>query len=219
MTKSSLSVHRDLKWALRQAAQRAGERAPSVRGSDWRLATVTAVNADGTIVADGITARRMEAYRNAAVGDVAVLDQSSSGNWIAHGRLATAAALGPVPYTPTVTGGGSVTWSTRVGQYMRLDRLVFVSVRLVVNAAGSGSANVQIDMPSAVDGTLTDQHLTARFTENRVGYAIKFQGSSSTTLDRLRMQDQGTTNQVVNVTGADLTAGRIIGIEGFYFEA
>ena len=217
--KSSHSVHRDLKWALQQAAQRAGERAPSVRGSDWRLATVTAVNVDGTIVADGITARRMEAYRNAAVGDVAVLDQSSSGNWIAHGRLAVTQELGPVPYTPNVTGGGSVTWSARTGQYMKLGRLVFVSVRLVVNAAGSGSANVQIDMPSAVDGSVTDQTLTARFTENRTGYAIKFQGSNSATLDRLRMQDQGATNQVVNVVGSDLTSGRIIGIEGFYFEA
>lgn len=217
--KSRHSAHRDLAWAMKQQAKRAGEQAPSVRGSDWRLATVTAVNADGTIIADGITARRMEAYRNAVVGDVAVLDQSSSGNWIAHGRLATAAALGPVPYTPNVTGGGSVTWSTRVGQYMKLDKLVFVSVRLVVNVAGSGSANLQVDMPSAVDGSVTDQTLTARFTENRTGYALKFQGSSSATLDRLRMQDQGTTNQVVNVTGADLTTGRVINIEGTYFEA
>lgn len=217
--KSQHSVHRDLAWALKQQARRAGEQAPSVRGSDWRLATVTAVNPDGTIVADGITARRMEAYRNAAVGDVTVLAQSSSGNWIAHGRMATTQELGPATYVPNVTGGGSVTWSARTGQFMKLGKLVIVGVRLVVNAAGSGSANVQIDMPSIVDGSVIDQTLVARFTENRGGYAIKFQGSNSATLDRLRMQDQGTSDQVVNVTGADLTAGRVINIEGSYFEA
>jgi hypothetical protein len=216
---SSHSVHRDLAWALKQQAKRTGEQAPSVRGSDWRLATVTAVNANGTIVADGVTARRMEAYHNATVGDVAVLDQSSSGNWIAHGRLAAAAELGPLPYTPAVTGGGSVTWTARVGQYMKIGKLVTFGVRLAVNAAGSGTANVQIDMPSVVDASVIDQTFTARFTENRTGYAIKFQGTNSATLDRLRMQDQTGTNQVVNVTGADLTAGRIIGIQGSYFEA
>jgi hypothetical protein len=85
--KSQHSVHHDLAWALKQQAKRAGERAPSVRGSDWRLATVTTVNTGGTLVADGITARCMETYQGAAVGDVVVLSQSSSGNWIAHGRL------------------------------------------------------------------------------------------------------------------------------------
>jgi len=216
--KSRHSIHRDLAWALKQQAKRTGEQAPSVRGSDWRLATVTTVNTDGTIVADGITARRMEAYRNAAADDVAVLDQSSSGNWIAHGRLAVAQEVAPVPYTPNVTGGGSVTWTARTGQYMKLGKLVIVGVRLVVNAAGSGSANVQIDMPSVVDGSVIDQVLIARFTENRTGYAIKFQGGSSATLDRLRMQDQGASDQVVNVTGADLTSGRVISIQGSYFE-
>jgi hypothetical protein len=80
-------VHRDLAWALKQQARRTGEKSPKVRGSDWRLATVTAVNAGGTVDADGITARCMETYQLAAAGDVVVLSQSSSGNWIAHGRL------------------------------------------------------------------------------------------------------------------------------------
>lgn len=89
MTKSSHASHRDLAWALKQQAKRAGEQAPSVRGSDWRLATVTAVATDGTVTADGIKARRMEGYQNATVGDVVVLSQSSSGNWRAEGRLST----------------------------------------------------------------------------------------------------------------------------------
>lgn len=85
------AVHRDLAWALKQQAQRAGERAPSVRGSDWRLATVTAVGSDGTVDVDGIPAVRcMPTYSLPAVGDVIVIDQNSAGNWLAWGRTATA---------------------------------------------------------------------------------------------------------------------------------
>ena len=64
MTSSHAST-RDLKSALQRQAQRAGERAPSVRGADWRMATVT------------------------AVGDVTIISQSGNGNWIALGPLAT----------------------------------------------------------------------------------------------------------------------------------
>jgi hypothetical protein len=80
-------VHRDLAWALKQQARRTGERSPKVRGADWRMATVTAVAADGTVTADGIAVRRMESYQSPTVGDLIVMSQSSSGNWIAHGRL------------------------------------------------------------------------------------------------------------------------------------
>jgi hypothetical protein len=90
VTKSGHGVHRDLAWALKQQAKRAGEQAPSVRGSDWRLATVTAVNGDGTVDADGIEdIRRLTSYTAPAVGQVIVISQSSSGNWIALGSLAT----------------------------------------------------------------------------------------------------------------------------------
>ncbi|MFF9175989.1 hypothetical protein [Streptomyces sp. NPDC014793] len=91
---SSHRVHRDLAWALKQQAARTGQKTPAVRGSDWRLATVTTVNTDGTVIADGITARRMESYQSAAVGDVIVLSRSSSGNWVAWGRMASGSDAG-----------------------------------------------------------------------------------------------------------------------------
>lgn len=91
MTTSSHGVHRDLVAALKSQSTRAGEQAPSVRGADWRTATVTAVGA-GTITADGIVARCMERYALPAIGDVAVIFQSSNGNWIALGRLASTAS-------------------------------------------------------------------------------------------------------------------------------
>jgi hypothetical protein len=89
VTKPAPSMNRDLASALKQQAKRAGEKAPSVRGSDWRLATVAAVAADGTVTADGITVRRMDTYQGPAVGDVVVLTRSSSGNWLVQGRLST----------------------------------------------------------------------------------------------------------------------------------
>lgn len=85
------AITRDLKAALRRQAQRVGEESPSVRGSDWRLAVVTADNGDGTVAADGIPSIRcMETYVLPAVGDVIVIDQNSAGNWLAWGRTATA---------------------------------------------------------------------------------------------------------------------------------
>lgn len=90
MTKSAHASTRDLAWALRQSAKRTGEQAPSVRGGDWRLATVTAVNGDGTVDVDGIDdVRRMASYTAPAVGQVIRIDQNSSGNWLAMGPLAT----------------------------------------------------------------------------------------------------------------------------------
>lgn len=93
MTTSSHSVHRDLAWALKQQTKRTGEQTPAVRGSDWRLATVSAVGTDGTVTADLIPAIRcLDTYLGPAVGDVIIISQSSSGNWVTPGRTAPATA-------------------------------------------------------------------------------------------------------------------------------
>ncbi|WP_381801229.1 hypothetical protein [Streptomyces niveus] len=55
------------------------------------------MNAGGTVIADGITVRRMESYTAPQVGDVIVIARSGNGNWIATGRLSTGApAVGEV---------------------------------------------------------------------------------------------------------------------------
>lgn len=90
MTRSSHAIQRDLAGALKAQARRTGEQTPAVRGADWRLATVTAVNAGGTVDADGIEdIRRLVSYTTPTVGDVIVISQASSGNWITFGPLAT----------------------------------------------------------------------------------------------------------------------------------
>lgn len=74
--------------AIRSEANRAGASNPAVRGGDWRLALVATVGSDGTITTDdGIVARRLESYRNPAVGDTIRISVSSAGGWMADGRL------------------------------------------------------------------------------------------------------------------------------------
>lgn len=95
---SSQSLAVDLIDALHKQAVQAGADAPSVRGSDWRMAVVSTVGTDGTIVTtDGITARCMESYLLPAVSDLIVITQSSNRNWLAWGRGSTGAfAVGRV---------------------------------------------------------------------------------------------------------------------------
>src|SRR5882757_3040502 len=54
-------------------------------------------------------------------------------------------------YTPTVAGGGTVTWTSRTGWYFKLGKIVFFTAYLVVNAAGSGAVNVTVTAPSSID--------------------------------------------------------------------
>ncbi|MEU6768501.1 hypothetical protein ABZ916_39085 [Streptomyces sp. NPDC046853] len=155
---SGHSVHRDLAFALKESAKRTGEQAPSVRGADWRLATVTAVNGDGTVTADGITVRRMEAYANPAVGDVIRIDQSSSGNFLAMGRLATTAGTAWTAYTPTWTASTTnptLGNGTLIGRYQRVGRTITVHINLTVGAStsvGSGDYSFALPVQAAAVG-------------------------------------------------------------------
>lgn len=96
------ALDRDFIAAFERRTVREGASASSVRGADWRLATVTAVGT-GTVTADGIVARCMAYYSTPAIGDVIRIDQSSSGNWVALGPLA--ATGGTVWTTPTLGTG------------------------------------------------------------------------------------------------------------------
>jgi hypothetical protein len=96
----------ELADVLTQSAQRAGEQAPSVRGADWRTAVVTAVGT-GTITADGLAWRCLETYARPAIGDVAVVSQSSNGNLIAWGRTSSGATWTPVSLSGAWTANAS----------------------------------------------------------------------------------------------------------------
>ncbi|MFD5491640.1 hypothetical protein ACFWH4_01530 [Streptomyces sp. NPDC127091] len=150
MTRSGHSINRDLGAALKRAAQRTGEQAPSVRGSDWSGAVVTAVGSNGTVDADGLEGIRcMETYSQPAVGDLIYITQSSSGNWLAWGRTAT-----------TSQGWTTLTHAAGYGNpghgytaaYMREGRRIWLRGRIGPVAAGeriTGGATL-LTVPAAI---------------------------------------------------------------------
>ncbi|WP_053801278.1 hypothetical protein [Streptomyces rimosus] len=108
---SDIAIHADLADALQQQAIQAGATSPAVRGADWRLAVVATVGTDGTVTTtDGIIVRRMATYLTPAVGDTVVISISSSGNWLAHGRTASATTAGT--WQPLTLSGGWTTYGT-----------------------------------------------------------------------------------------------------------
>jgi hypothetical protein len=130
----------------------------------------------------------------------------------------------PTSYTPTVSNGGTVTWTDRTGYWWRLGKIVFVNIFLTVNNAGSGSGIVQVTMPSSVDRS-TRQALTLNVesigangnatSASRGGECVFFVSGSGSTADRLRVDN--TTEQ--NILGNDLLAGGTLTIQGWYREA
>ncbi|GAA2971363.1 right-handed parallel beta-helix repeat-containing protein [Streptomyces enissocaesilis] len=162
-------------------------------------------------------------------------DLANSGSSGPLDDQSTAPAISPLDaglatYTATVTGGGTATFTTRGGDYVRLGTgLVWVCVHIEVAAAGSGTSTVGITMPTTVARgrqqlipmTCDSVKVAAQST---AGYAVALTTGTGDTVDRLRTQAAatGTTttdNRVLNVTGADLLAGAVITIQGIYREA
>lgn len=119
-------------------------------------------------------------------------------------------------YTPTVTGGGSVTWTQRTGWWQRMGSWVHFVAYLTVNAAGSGATVVTITAPTSIDRT-TRQVVTAHTESLTAGNngsstVVAFQSGSGNVWDRLRNSTNG------SITGADLLATGVITVEGWYRE-
>jgi hypothetical protein len=110
VTQSAQGIHRDLAAAVERKTVRTGQSTPAVRGSDWHTATVTAVNADGTVDADGITSiRRQATYEGPLIGDLIRITRSSTGNWMAVGRQTPTAGdawVAPALTAPWANFGG-----------------------------------------------------------------------------------------------------------------
>ncbi|MFD5910209.1 hypothetical protein ACFWHL_15980 [Streptomyces massasporeus] len=148
MSKPAPSMHRDLASALKQQAKRTGERSASVRGADWRLATVTAENGNGTVDADGIDdIRCMEGYSLPAVDDVIVITQSSSGNWLALGRTT---AVAP-DWTPlTLAGGYTNPGHGYTASYLREGRRIWMRGRISPTSGTIADGDTLATIPAAI---------------------------------------------------------------------
>ncbi|WP_405747863.1 hypothetical protein [Streptomyces canus] len=148
MTASGHASTRQLAAAMKQQAKRAGEQAPSVRGSDWMGATVTAVNGDGTVDADGIPAIRcMESYRQPAVGDLIYITQSSSGNWLAWGRPVSVA---PDWVNLTLASGFQNPGHGYTASYLREGRRIWLRGRIGPTSGTIADGATLLTLPAAI---------------------------------------------------------------------
>lgn len=132
-------------------ATRKAAATPGIRRGDWQLATVTAVNTDGTVDVGAIRARALGSYLNPAAGDLIVLSQNGKGNWIAIGRTATSAATAWTAYTPVWTASATnptVGNSTLSGRYQKMGRTVHLQINLIRGSTATlGSGDYSFSLP------------------------------------------------------------------------
>ncbi|MFF8784846.1 hypothetical protein [Streptomyces sp. NPDC015125] len=151
MGSSELAIHADLADALRRQATQAGADSPAVRGSDWRQAIVATVGTDGTVTtSDGIIARRMATYVTPAAGETIVVSISSSGNWLAHGRIAPVSTAGTWQ-TLTLSGGWTAYGTPYWAPSYRINGDGTVSLSGLAKApATAGSPQTLCTLPAAI---------------------------------------------------------------------
>jgi hypothetical protein len=151
-----------------------------------------------------------------------VASQAAYNYWLA--TTGGAAVTDWTTYTPTVTGGGSATFSTRTGRWIRTaPKCVEWIVYLVVSAAGSGTDVLQVTSPTAPDRSIrqtVDLAVEGAVTPSiRSGRVYLLTGGTGTTWDRLRWDTGSTSNALVNMGGSDLAVNMSIVIQGAYKEA
>jgi hypothetical protein len=207
------------------ASRQAGATDPTVRRADWQTAVVTAVGTDGTVDIGSVRARRLKRYNNPTVGDQVMVTQNGAGNWVAVGRLAPAVDDDWTSYTPTVTGGGSATWSLRDGWYKRDGKLTFIGIYIAANGAGSGTSSIVVSLPTVPFRGSSDRRQVVSCYMGGVGAGsnssisgsfcalILAGGGSAAQIDQL----QGPTNIVLR--GDNITTSTAITITGCYREA
>lgn len=141
------------------------------------------------------------------------------------GTISTYAGNAWNTYVPAVGGGGTATFSVQSGWWQRTGKRIDVGIYLVVNAAGSGAANVTVDLPTTpYRGTrqtlpMHTESVGPNGSHVGNGAAVVFTGGASVTVDRLRTSSNDGTNRDSNITGADLLAAGVIDIQGWYREA
>jgi hypothetical protein len=155
---------------------------------------VGALTVNGNLTATNLTATDVTATDDFIGGDILLSGQNIQ------------------TYTPTVNGGGAVTWTTRTGWWWELGEMVFFTAYLVVNTAGTGGSIVQVNAPTDIyRGT---RQVVGMSVENGGlnghSHAVAFTGSVGATWDRLRSYDGQ------NIVGSDLLAGALITVQGWY---
>lgn len=200
---------------------------PSILATDNAFfATGTVTAAPTSTVVDALAAN----LPSGTAGDLLNLRvnnaiQSAMGS---DGQFRTYGGNVPTTFTPTITNGGTVTWTTRTGYYWKVGKMVYVCIYLVINAAGSGGGIVMVDMPSNVDRSLrqvltlhTESVGSGGNASSHIGggECVFFTGGSGATSDRLRTDEGSSTSRENNILGNDLLSTGLISIQGWYREA
>jgi hypothetical protein len=230
-----------------------GLSAPSVPDGTLEVATFSippgsgtatpTVIAPWTVAAGGVLPVRTTAdlptsvMREAMYADVADadrLDRYSGSVWnpiaskitydYVNTMTAGAAVTGWTTYTPTITGAGSATWTTRTGRWIRIaPKTVAWIVYLLVSGAGSGTDVLQVNSPTNPDRTVrqvVDLAVEGATTPSiRGGKVYLFPSGTGATWDRMRWDTGSTSNALVNMGGSDLLVNMTICVQGVYMEA
>ena len=143
-------------------------------------------------------------------------------NWLAGmeitaARLADSTKADIATYTPAVTNGGSVTWTTQAGWYWTIGKLCVFTAYLVINNAGSGASSITLTAPVSMDRTtrqVVTGHIDGTSAVNGTAAAVAFTSGSGAVFDRIR------TSTGSNITGANLsTTGATLTFQGWVRQA
>ena len=129
-------------------------------------------------------------------------------------------------WVPTWTNIGTATFTTNLGIYWRIGKMIMFRIHAVINAAGSGSPTaVNVTTPTTMDKS--SRQCFVFLAESigisggalgiHAGAAVTISGANNNVIDRLRAQ--ATTTLDNNVVGADLANGGQLTIQGWYQEA
>jgi hypothetical protein len=119
----------------------------------------------------------------------------------------------PTSWTPTVTGGGTATYTTLLAHYTRIGKLIFFTIEIVINAPGTGGGAITIALPSTVAGrNMVAAGFANGFTTFASGPVIALLNSTAVVLS---VRD--TSN--LAFTRAHFAAAASLRITGWYQEA
>ncbi|MGO1025568.1 hypothetical protein ACTOXX_33895 [Streptomyces rubiginosohelvolus] len=151
-----------------------------------------------------------------------------AGNATIGGTLSTAelavTATTFTPYTPTVAGGGSATYTSRTGWFYKLGKMVYFAAEFVVASPGSGSSAVTITAPSSIYRGARQSfaaHGQSTTTSGAVmnGHAVAIETGSGAVIDRISLSNDGASNRDNILNGTNLLATARVSISGWYREA
>jgi hypothetical protein len=125
-------------------------------------------------------------------------------------------------WVPTWSGIGTATFTTNTGYYKNFGDIYYFKLMAVVGTAGSGGTGISFTLP--VDPHRTIRQIFDAYYETAAGNfltgnAFTFTSGTGATVDRVRVQNAGGSDVVVNITGSNLSSTSILSISGWFRKA